>query len=123
MKEKIINDEIETRIAGLRRETERMQRKLSRLYREIYRCKEEISCNEGLMQALEAVVGSPARFVATYDGQVVDALNVDVLGTSIKGGKVKVERGYLLRKSVRHTLAGQFAAIVYAAAKNYQLDL
>ena len=121
--EKIINEEIETRISLLRRETDQMQRKISRLYREIYQCSETVRCNEFLVQALDAVVKSPARFIATCDGQVVDATNVDVLGTSVKDGKIKVERGYLLRRTVRHTLTGQFAAIIYAAAKNVMAHL
>lgn len=121
--EKIINEEIETRISNLRREAEKAQKRVSWLYREIYRCEETVRCNEGLIQALDAVLKSPARFIATCDGQVVDVNNVDVLGTYVKDGKVKTERGYLLRRTVRHTLSGQFAAIIYAAAKNVMANL
>lgn len=114
-----ISDSLAVRAARLQKEICALEARRDKALQRARMLEMEISRLKGLEAALDAVSSTAARFIASDEG-VIDTEDIDVLGTSVTAnGRVKVERGWLLRRSVRHTMAGQLATVMYAGAKAY----
>lgn len=114
-----ISDSLAARAARLEKEICALEARKNRALCMARRLEMEISSLRDLEATLNVVSSTTARFIASSEG-VVDTEDIDVLGTSVTSeGRIKVERGWLLRKTIRHTVAGQLAAVMYSRAKNF----